>query len=106
MINDNYGHEEGDLFISTAAHILKECLTSAEAVYRVGGDEFIAVFINPADARIEKEINDIAAKCLSVTSFPCLLEIAIGYQSNNKNIHDLIKMADKKMYEHKRLLKS
>lgn len=106
LINDNYGHEEGDLFISAAANILKECLISASDVYRVGGDEFVAIFVNPNDTRIESEINNIAAKCLSVTSFPCLLEIAIGYQSNNQNVHDLIKMADKKMYEHKRILKS
>lgn len=41
-INDNFGHEQGDMVISDAAEALKRVFT-ADRVYRIGGDEFIIV---------------------------------------------------------------
>ena len=41
-VNDNYGHEEGDRIIKAAADIIKQVF-GKENVYRIGGDEFIAV---------------------------------------------------------------
>ena len=105
-INDHCGHEEGDAFIRTAAEILQKNLDSATSIYRVGGDEFIAFFINPDDKKIEREIDLVLRSCALVTHFQYPLEIAIGYHSNTQTIHDIIQAADHKMYEHKAALKS
>ena len=42
QINDNYGHESGDLALTDAARILKKVFGNAH-LFRFGGDEFIAV---------------------------------------------------------------
>jgi diguanylate cyclase (GGDEF)-like protein len=41
MINDNYGHKEGDTAISAFAKILKETLREEDIIGRMGGDEFV-----------------------------------------------------------------
>lgn len=45
VINDNYGHIEGDKLIRAAATILNNQLENAYDVYRVGGDEFVGIYI-------------------------------------------------------------
>ena len=42
-INDNYGHETGDLALIKAANLLKDSFRSADYVFRIGGDEFAAI---------------------------------------------------------------
>lgn len=41
-VNDNCGHEFGDLMITTVSDILKDCMNS-DYLYRIGGDEFVAI---------------------------------------------------------------
>ena len=43
MINDTYGHEEGDVFIQTFASYLTRILTENSFLARFGGDEFVIV---------------------------------------------------------------
>ncbi|MCL2808517.1 MAG: GGDEF domain-containing protein [Treponema sp.] len=40
-INDTYGHNEGDIAISTFAKIIKEALREEDIIGRMGGDEFV-----------------------------------------------------------------
>ena len=44
-INDQFGHAQGDRALQDAASILKFTLRSADAVARVGGDEFLVLTI-------------------------------------------------------------
>jgi diguanylate cyclase (GGDEF)-like protein len=41
LINDNYGHMEGDIAISSFASVLKESTRDEDIVGRIGGDEFV-----------------------------------------------------------------
>ena len=56
-INDNYGHESGDIFISEAANVLKRVF-DAKNIYRIGGDEFIVILENVD----KEEMNDLMNK--------------------------------------------
>lgn len=49
QINDQYGHETGDDFLSAVGQRLKEGVSDAEILGRVGGDEFIVAGEGPAD---------------------------------------------------------
>ena len=42
-INDNYGHEAGDIILSSFAKILKDSSRSVDIVGRFGGEEFLAI---------------------------------------------------------------
>lgn len=52
-INDNYGHECGDAIIVDAAAAIGR-IFGTERIYRIGGDEFIAVL----DATTQEELDD------------------------------------------------
>lgn len=53
VINDNYGHPEGDQALRTVATILRETFRTSDVIARLGGDEFIVLAINATDASID-----------------------------------------------------
>ncbi|MBR5485331.1 MAG: GGDEF domain-containing protein [Oscillospiraceae bacterium] len=107
IVNDTYGHQEGDRFIAAAAAILRKNLTSAENVYRIGGDEFIAVYLSPNDKVISAEMEKVVYMCSQVQNFSVPLQIAMGYASGSisDNLEEIIKLADKQMYTNKKNFK-
>jgi len=50
LVNDSFGHQEGDGVLREAAQRLKGCLRTSEMAARIGGDEFAAVLEDVADA--------------------------------------------------------
>jgi diguanylate cyclase (GGDEF)-like protein len=52
-INDEHGHEAGDVALEAVAKLLKRCLRDSDRVVRWGGDEFVVV-------RTPSEIDDAA----------------------------------------------
>ncbi len=55
LYNDKYGHLKGDEVIISVANTLKEvCKRSTDQVFRLGGEEFGIVLINPKTEQIEK----------------------------------------------------
>ncbi len=47
--NDIYGHEAGDLLITTVAESLQKSLRETDIVARIGGDEFLILLTNTGD---------------------------------------------------------
>ena len=121
-INDNYGHIEGDKLITAAAHALRDSLKSADNVYRVGGDEFVAIYIGQDEKKIDKEIEAVREACKAYTKraeelyvvandakktvIP--LSIAIGYHVGEVGdiYEDVFEKADELMYKNKAYIKS
>ena len=106
--NDTYGHVEGDRLISEAAAILQYCLVSAAGIYRIGGDEFVAVYLNPNDLVVAEEMRSARAACSAVTDHPYPLVIALGYASGpaESSMAPIFDEADRLMYEDKATLKN
>jgi diguanylate cyclase (GGDEF)-like protein len=42
-VNDEFGHERGDVVLRTAAYAMRKSLRSFELAYRLGGEEFLVV---------------------------------------------------------------
>jgi diguanylate cyclase (GGDEF)-like protein len=57
MINDNYGHIEGDAAISSFASVLKNSTRDEDIIGRIGGDEFV-VFSSIKSEENRKQIVD------------------------------------------------
>ena len=98
LINDNYGHLEGDKALITLADVLKRSERNKARFYRVGGDEFVIVCIDADEDKVKsivKKIEDGMKK----TDYTC----SIGYEmvTKDKNINDTYKIADDKMYREK-----
>jgi diguanylate cyclase (GGDEF)-like protein len=43
LVNDQHGHVAGDMVLQDTAYILRAALRASDAIYRVGGEEFLAV---------------------------------------------------------------
>jgi len=54
MINDTYGHAEGDRAITAFSNILKDSVRAEDIVGRVGGDEFVIFSVIKSEKDIER----------------------------------------------------
>lgn len=69
-VNDNLGHQEGDLLLRAVAQRLQFSLREVDLVARVGGDEFAVVL---SDAGSEREVTVIADKLMERVTQPLSL---------------------------------
>lgn len=107
-INDKYGHESGDMAITDAAEVLKTVF-GKENLYRIGGDEFIAVFDGMKKPDTERCFADLekAMRSLDLTGklYKEPLAIAKGAAAfcpgEDKEYRDVFRRADQFMYEEK-----
>ena len=104
LVNDTYGHVEGDAMIAAAADALKQSLHSAQAIYRIGGDEFAAVYLAPDERVLQAEIEKVHAFCRGYTGLPVPLSIALGYAigTGGGELSAVFERADRDMYEKSR----
>lgn len=103
LINDTFGHFKGDQYITNAASIIKEEINEKGFVGRTGGDEFVAFLENVSDTEI-KRIKYLIEKRVSNIFKIHDTQISIGhsiYGKDGQNLEDLLKVADKRMYEDK-----
>ncbi len=109
-INDNLGHEVGDLLLKAVAHRLREQVRAYDAVSRLGGDEFTIVL---GDLEFADDAATVARKILNALRKPFTLreglEVAIGasigiatYPECGEDIEALMRTADVAMYQAKR----
>lgn len=112
-INDNYGHPEGDEAIKIFADLLKDMVGPNDVVARVGGDEFQILLTSP-DVKehenfISKAMVTIAIKN-DLIEKPYDIHGSFGayytHSSKSTSSFDCLQIADKRMYEQKRLYKA
>ena len=108
IINDTYGHIEGDEIISTVGKTLKSIAGEFNAfVARIGGDEFILVCQGQSEEAVKDIINNISYELEERLIFldkKYDVTLSCGYvyaPPNARNIKDLISRADKEMYMEK-----
>lgn len=108
--NDKIGHHAGDELICGAADCIKETFKDLGTCFRMGGDEFVIVLEKEFD-NLEEIISNFRQKIDSWTgTLVKKLSLSIGCASSTEinsfnldNLDELIKMADKRMYEDKAL---
>jgi len=106
LINDTLGHEQGDVLLASAAHILTTSFRGTEIVARIGGDEF-AVLLHPVDkegvhAACER-IRQKAAE-FNASNNQAPISLSIGYaaaEGPSVPMRELFQRADNNMYREK-----
>lgn len=115
IINDKYGHLEGDKALIQIAYILNRAINNTHKNYslaRYGGDEFVIVGnIQNKDevAQLINQIEEEEKKYNKETNNKYNIKLSIGYALQNDNhtlLEDLIKEADALMYAKKRKRKN
>ena len=104
VINDAYGHAKGDIFLIKIANILKESFRKEDIISRWGGDEFISILTKTSVKDAESIIKRIKELCeeKSTTEMPLSISLGISTKkSSSKNIDDILKEAEDKMYKSK-----
>lgn len=113
IINDRYGHDEGDFSLKTIGDILIESVGDNGIVGRIGGDEYCCLVLDlkdadAADAFAEdvyssfEEFNEHCDKPykVSVSLGSCLIA-----EYDKKGLQNAMTMADEKLYEVKKYRK-
>ena len=107
-INDKFGHECGDMAITDTAKALK-AVFGKENLYRIGGDEFIAVFDGtkqPDPDRCFRELEEaMQSQSLADRPYKAPLAIAKGVAAfrpgEDTEYRDVFRRADNAMYKEK-----
>jgi len=108
-INDIFGHQEGDKVLKEAIKLFKSTLREVDVICRIGGDEFLLIFqensLNDAPL-IRERLNKNLEKLNQKLAKPYKIDLSIGLSCYNPSkpqpMYELIRIADKKMYEEKR----
>ncbi len=109
MINDTFGHNEGDNAIMVTANALNTSCINNEICARTGGDEFIVIgcgYYN--DKTINQYVNSINSffeRYNESSNKPYKVEASIGvfcgFVDETYKLKDLLDIADKEMYDNK-----
>ena len=112
IVNDQYGHDKGDVYIKTASELI--CgVFKRSPVFRIGGDEF-AVVLENEDYQNRKELTELFDKKAeeiraSTENKWEQVSVALGMAEydpqSDTSVDDVIHRADKTMYENKRTRK-
>ncbi len=105
VINDELGHAAGDEIIQGAAECLKKTLGNYGKVYRVGGDEFVAIFFAD-ETQLQAVMEDLEKRIISWEGkIVKSLSLSSGFVSKrefgNETIVNMAKAADERMYKAK-----
>lgn len=109
-VNDTYGHEMGDKVLKEVAKRLLKCIRSNDYAFRIGGDEFMLILNGNLDAQLcEKRIERIKKLIGEPYEFDghtIKIGISCGsavYPDDADCAADIQKIADKRMYEDKKI---
>lgn len=105
LINDNFGHLQGDKVLQHFAAILTKIVRTSDMVFRLGGDEFTLI-LQPGDqhsidkikARLSMEID----KTLFLTQLKFSTSVGFAHWQIGEDANTLFAIADKDLYHNKR----
>lgn len=112
IINDRYGHEEGDFSLKLIGRFLKELVEARGVAGRIGGDEYAFVMDYDGGNDGEEVLAELYEKfeAYNVESDkPYNITISAGacimYPDGDLSLHEALQQADEKLYEVKKLRK-
>ena len=107
-VNDAYGHPVGDRLLCHAARVIDDSIRDDDMAARLGGDEFAVILRHVRDRGLAEEL---VGRIVGKLAQPIMLdghEIQVGasagisiYPSDARNAEDMIRRADKALYEAK-----
>lgn len=104
-INDQYDHAMGDRVLQQISSTIKKVFRESDYIVRWGGDEFLGIVpctdesgMNELQIRLHKELNRLS------NMISAEISVSVGYATypdEGKELNELIKIADRKMYSDK-----
>ncbi|WP_183278351.1 histidine kinase N-terminal 7TM domain-containing diguanylate cyclase [Clostridium fungisolvens] len=113
FVNDNYGHLAGDELIKTFAGGLSSLGGDSDIIGRFGGDEFVGVFFNVNSKSLINKFEELSEQfknnpiIFGENKIICSYSYGVvNFPSDGVEFDQLIKIADKRMYEYKNKVKN
>ena len=108
-VNDLYGHDKGNVYLRNSCHLICRIFEHS-VVYRVGGDEFVAILQGEDYKNRDKLRKQFDIKSAEICSFAKAdyekIRVSIGIAAYDPHVdataQDVAVHADHLMYENKR----
>lgn len=106
MINDTYGHIQGDLLLQEFAAILQKAFEEVGDVYRMGGDEFLVIVMEDRFRKIEGALRNMEQlERRRSEELPFTIDTSYGVAKSEEcdpaKTEKVYSLADQRMYEMK-----
>lgn len=104
LVNDTFGHHEGDKLLKKIAKILKNSCRKEDIIARWGGDEFIILLPQTGNEAAIKVCERIKKACAETDEDPVQPSIAVGTATKThitQPIGEVIREAEDRMYRNK-----
>lgn len=103
ILNDQYGHAEGDKALMTVTNVIQRYMGRRASLYRIGGDEFVILCYKMDEEAVQKMIDKIR-RDLEQTKYTCAMGYALYSQELSFKL--ACQTADRIMYENKKRMKA
>lgn len=103
-INDTFGHAAGDIVLKRMGHYLKTRFRPTDAIFRVGGEEFIVILYDTNLQQAEAIANTLVDKVQSLSlyeSHQVTISVGIACLQDQETTELWMNRADKKLYQAK-----
>ncbi|HWJ11551.1 MAG TPA: diguanylate cyclase [Nocardioides sp.] len=110
LVNDAWGHDEGDLLLIEIARRLQAAVRAGDTVARLGGDEFVVVCTRLRDAdelrlcaeRIRQHVDEPYGQACDAPFDRIAASVGTALSERSCTARSLLSRADQSMYEDKR----
>jgi diguanylate cyclase (GGDEF)-like protein/PAS domain S-box-containing protein len=104
LVNDVFGHQEGDTLLRKIADALKGSCRKEDMVARWGGDEFVVLLPKTTEVLALEFAKRVRALCSETDGTSIQPSIALGLVTKEKadqDLYELLKTAEDRMYRNK-----
>lgn len=109
QVNDVYGHDAGDKILQGVAHRILTVLKPEDKLFRVTGDEFLAILKPEQSGGWKKRLDTIRGEVERPFDLDLKNTVKVGisigcalYPQNSTNPKDLVGLGDQRMYADKK----
>lgn len=96
--NDKYGHTYGDTMLKKFANACLQAVEGTGYLARVGGDEFLLVFLEQEISAIEERVRTLQLKLLEPEDEKEKIYFSYGISYDEDSVDKYISVADQEMY--------
>ena len=100
-INDTYGHDTGDQVLKGIGTRLSGIMRGSDTLARVGGDEFVALFVGENPVYIAQRVVGSFVEPVTAGEHQIQVSTSVGiavYESDGDDMETLVKKSDAAMY--------
>ncbi len=104
LVNDAFGHQEGDKLLQSFAKVLRESCRKEDLIGRWGGDEFLFLLPRADERKLKKLVERIKAQCAKASNSNIPISVSTGYAiltNAGQPVDAVIDLSEERMYRNK-----